>query len=181
MRLLGAILYYGFARWLPVSNIPGGGIFRWIRGACARAMFEHAGIQLNVQRGAYLGLGRGIRIGDWSSIGIKSELHGPLAIGNYVIMGSEVVIHTRNHRSDDLARPISVQGYEPPRPVVIEDDVWIGTRVIILPGVRIGSGSVVGAGAVVARDVPAYSVVGGNPARVLRSRIEGKDGRAADA
>ena len=57
------------------------------------------------------------------------------------------------------------------KPIVIEDDVWIGRRVIILPGVTIGRGSVIGAGAVVAKDIPPYSVAVGNPCKVVRNRI----------
>lgn len=64
------------------------------------------------------------------------------------------------------------QGLSEPRPVLIEDDVWIGARVIILPGVKVGKGSVIGAGSVVTKDVMPYTVVGGNPARVLKGREE---------
>ena len=65
------------------------------------------------------------------------------------------------------------QGFTPPRAVIIEDDVWIGARVTILPGVHIGKGSVLGAGSVITSDVPPYAVVGGNPARVLKYRNNG--------
>ena len=59
--------------------------------------------------------------------------------------------------------------------VIIEDDVWIGTRAIILPGTRIGKGSIIGAGSVVTKDVPQYSIVGGNPARILKTRLPQQD------
>ena len=64
------------------------------------------------------------------------------------------------------------QGLTRPRPVIIEDDVWIGTKVIILPGVHIGKGSVIGAGAVVTKNIPAYSIAAGNPAVVKRNRLK---------
>ena len=168
---VSATFYYLIARRLPVSNIPTGRLFRSLRVFCVRRMVDHAGDQLHVQRGAYLGTGRGIRIGNSSSIGIDCELHGPLCIGSNVMIGSEVIIHTRNHRSDALDVPIGEQGYTESQEVVIEDNVWIGTRVIILPGVRIGEGSIVGAGAVVSKSFPAYSVIAGNPAQVVRSRV----------
>jgi acetyltransferase-like isoleucine patch superfamily enzyme len=65
---------------------------------------------------------------------------------------------------------MNTQGFLPDLPVVIEDDVWVGANVTILPGRRIGQGSIVGAGSVVTRDVPAYAIVGGNPAVVVGSR-----------
>ena len=58
------------------------------------------------------------------------------------------------------------------KPVIIGDDVWIGGRVIILPGVTIGNGAIVGAGAVVTRDVPEYAIVGGVPAKVIKMRTQ---------
>jgi acetyltransferase-like isoleucine patch superfamily enzyme len=63
----------------------------------------------------------------------------------------------------------------PEPPIVIEDDVWIGARAILLAGVRVGTGSVIGAGSVVTRDVPPYSVAAGSPCRVLRARFSGED------
>ena len=64
------------------------------------------------------------------------------------------------------------QGFENTKPVVIEDDVWIGGRVIILPGVHVGTGCVIGAGAVVTRDTPPYTIVAGNPAKIKKYRKE---------
>lgn len=85
------------------------------------------------------------------------------------MMGPEVVIYTRNHshRKDEL---MIGQGYEETKPVVIGDDVWIGRRAIIMPGVKIATGTVVGAGAVVTKDTEAYSIVGGVPAKVIGYR-----------
>ena len=64
------------------------------------------------------------------------------------------------------------QKSEEPRPITIGNDVWIGSRVIILPGVHVGDGSVIGAGSVVTKDVEPYSIVAGNPARLIRKRVE---------
>ena len=68
------------------------------------------------------------------------------------------------------------QGDGPSRPPIIEDDVWLGANVTVLPGRRIGTGSIVAAGSVVTRDVPAFAVVAGNPAKIVACR--GLDGRA---
>lgn len=86
------------------------------------------------------------------------------------MMGPQVFIYTQNHNHDRTDIPMIAQGYEEEKPVVIGDDVWIGSRVTILPGVHIGEGAIIGASSVVTKDVPAYSIVGGNPAKVIKSR-----------
>ncbi len=86
------------------------------------------------------------------------------------MMGPEVVIFTTDHAFSDVGRPMREQGMRAVRAVTIEDDVWIGQRAMILPGVTIGRGSVIAAGAVVVKDVPPFCVVGGNPAKILRTR-----------
>ena len=112
----------------------------------------------------------GLSIGDNSGVGIRCEVNGPVTIGANVMMGPEVVIYTQTHKYDRTDIPMCEQGSTEPCEVVIEDDVWLGRRAIIMPGVRIGKGSIIGAGAVVTKDVPPYSVVGGVPARVIRTR-----------
>jgi maltose O-acetyltransferase len=86
-------------------------------------------------------------------------------------MAPDVKIYSKNHAYADLDRPINEQGflsYE----TVIGDNVWIGANVIILPGRKIGSHSILGAGAVITKDVPDYAVVGGNPAKIIKFRNE---------
>ena len=112
-----------------------------------------------------------ISIGNNSAILNKCVIagQGGLTIGNDVMVGFESIILTYTHRSDDLVIPIRKQGFTA-APVVIGNDVWIGTRVIILQGVTIGDGAIIGAGAVVTKDVPPYAIVGGVPAKIIRSR-----------
>ena len=119
---------------------------------------------------------RDLVLGDNSGIGRGSVIAGGVSIGKDVMMGPECYIYTRNHSFSSLDKPMRLQGYEKGRPVVIEDDVWIGARVTILPGVRVGKGAVIGAASVVTKDVPQYAVVGGNPAKILkfRNRSSGK-------
>lgn len=86
------------------------------------------------------------------------------------MIGPYCFIYTSNHCTKRTDIPMFRQGDSVPRPVIISDDVWIGARVTILPGVHIGKGAIIGAGAVVTKDVPEYAVVGGNPAKIIKYR-----------
>jgi acetyltransferase-like isoleucine patch superfamily enzyme len=112
-----------------------------------------------------------MRIGDESWIGQQCFLHaaGDLTIGARVGVGPGVKILTSEHREAGRDTPVLFSPVAM-APVVIEDDADIGLGAILLPGVIIGRGAVIGAGAVVTRDVPAYAVVAGSPARILRHR-----------
>lgn len=90
-------------------------------------------------------------------------------LGNYVMIAPNCVITAFNHGVNDLRIPMLKQPWTHAK-IVIEDDVWIGSNCSILAGVRIGKGSIVGAGAVVTKNVAPYSIVGGVPARLIRSR-----------
>jgi acetyltransferase-like isoleucine patch superfamily enzyme len=94
--------------------------------------------------------------------------YGGLVIGDRSIVGPYTMIHTANHEMDP-GRPIPEQGWDS-EPVDIGPDCWIGMGVCILPGVNIGEGSVIGAGAVVTKSLEPWSVAVGNPARAIRSR-----------
>ncbi len=111
--------------------------------------------------------GRNIYIGDHVFLNVQctimdcNEVH----IGRHVMIGPAVQIYTAAH---DLRAEARNQGWEVAKPIVIEDNVWLGGGAILLPGVRVGRNAVVGAGAVVSRNVSANTVVAGNPARVIR-------------
>ena len=132
-------------------------------------MFRKCGKNINVERGALIGYN--IEIGDNSGIGINARLSttGGIIIGKNVMMGPDVVIMTQEHKHDEITRPMMEQGFEKAS-VIIEDDVYIGIRVIILAGVRIGRSSIIGAGAVVTKDIPPFSIAVGVPARVIKQR-----------
>jgi maltose O-acetyltransferase len=123
---------------------------------------------------AYIGLGYDISLGAHSWVGQKVKIYGiggggKLIIGDNVLMAPEVAIITTQHIIDDPEIPIVDQGEEAST-VIIEDNAYIGYRVIIMPGVTIGKGAIVGAGAVVTHDIPSYSIAGGVPARIIKMR-----------
>ncbi|WP_287117668.1 acyltransferase [Duncaniella sp.] len=94
---------------------------------------------------------------------------GKIKIGNYVHTGANVMIFAFNHSIDEIDVPSILQDYYD-ADVIIEDDVWIGAGSVILAGTCIGKGSVIAAGSVVNKDIPPYSIAGGIPAKVLKTR-----------
>jgi maltose O-acetyltransferase len=93
-----------------------------------------------------------------------------ITIGKYVMIAQNVMIIGGNHNVSRTDIPMMLQGEGKQGPIIIEDDVWIGAGVIILTGIRVGKGSVIGAGSVVTKDIPEYSIAVGNPAKVIKSR-----------
>lgn len=172
MKSIRLALYYLFASRLPASTLKATHWCRTFRAWILKPLFCHAGKNINIEKGAYLGNPRDISIGDNSGIGVNCQLVGQVSIGNDVMMGPDVVILTSSHAFSDLSLPMWRQKALPCRPVAIGNDVWIGTRVIILPGVVIGDGAIIGAGAVVTKNVPPYAVMGGNPAKLIYFRNE---------
>ena len=108
-----------------------------------------------------------IVIGDHTRIGIHCTVIGPVCIGNHVNLAQGITVTALNHNFADTNKRIDEQGIST-QPVVIGDDVWIGANAVILPGVTVGSHSVVAAGAVVTKDVPENCVVGGVPAKIIK-------------
>jgi maltose O-acetyltransferase len=159
-------------------------MFPWTRS------YVHPTAIVALSAGARLTIGRHTRVGRHSMIyflpGATLEIGDNTVIGHYanlrpgrrmsigrdVRFGQFVSLLGDNHRFDRTDLPIWQQGIEP-ADVTIEDDVWVGAQAVILPGIRVGKSSIIGAGAVVTRDVPPFSVAVGNPACVIRSRISG--------
>lgn len=171
-RLFFYYLYTLLAKHLPATNnhFPGYKIVRAFRSAVACRCFDGYGQNVNVEKNADFGHGVRVSIGDNSGLGINARCEGPLIIGNNVMMGPDVMIFTNNHEYRDTSRPMNKQGTQKPELVVIEDDVWIGARVIILPGVTIGSHSIIAAGAVVSKSIAPFSIAGGVPAKIIKYR-----------
>lgn len=137
-----------------------------------RLLFDKLGNDVLIDYGTYFRYPKKIRIGSGVHINRGCELYaayramnGTINIGNNVALGPHVKIFAAGHdyTSHDLADTAG--------PVVIDDFVWVGGNSTILSGVHIGTGAVIGAGSVVTRDVPPYSVAVGNPARVIKLRV----------
>ena len=164
---IGRFLYF-FASRLPnsYSRIKIGQ--KAFRKLCGKLILAECGKNVNIEKNAVFS--SRVTLGDNSGIGIRASIGGETHIGKNVMMGPDCIIYTRNHAFSRTDIPMYEQGFQEEKPVFISDDVWIGGRVIILPGVKIGTGAVIGAGSVVTKDVPDYAIVGGNPAKVLKYR-----------
>ena len=106
-------------------------------------------------------------IGDNTRIGIHNTIIGPVTIGSHVNLAQGITVTALNHNFKDTTLRIDEQGIST-QPVIIGDDVWIGANAVILPGVTIGNHAVVAAGAVVTKDVPDNTIVGGVPAKEIK-------------
>jgi acetyltransferase-like isoleucine patch superfamily enzyme len=155
-----------------VGHVPSFAVRRlWYGRVLGMQLGRHSGVHL----GCYLwfyGPGQvrrsGTSIGAYSRINrdCTLDLRGGLRIGDNVSVSAEVVILTSANMENS-------RGHGEPKPVVIEDNVWVGVRAIIMPGVTLGRGCVVAAGSIVMRDVPPMSIVFGSPARPVGAREEG--------
>lgn len=173
-RVFFLILYYGFATHLPDSYAPIlGKIANFIRIACVKRIVKKCGNISTINKGAYFGNGRDIEMGDYSGMGANCHLPNNIIIGKYVMMGPDVYV-VSNADSHEFSRtdiPMALQGKREFARTIIGDDCWIGARVMIMPGRKIGKGCVLAAGAVVTKNVEQYSVMGGNPAKKIKSRL----------
>lgn len=157
--------------WLEacVMSLPGA-IGENLRGRYLRTKLRSVGEGCRFCRSLVIHHKQGLAVGDRVGIGAATlNAKGGITIGNDCFIGPGAKIWSINHCFADPNTPIAEQGYEE-KPVTIGDDVWIATNAVVLPGVTIGRGAVIGAGAVVTMDVEPMTVVAGVPARPIKKR-----------
>ena len=149
-------------------RIPAGSFFR---GSSEISLGSNIGFGIFNQ--IYAAAGGRIAIGDNvslnSNVMINADINGEITIGNNVLIAPNVVIRASNHDYGRVDVPIKGQGHKPGK-IIIKENVWIGSNAVILPDVTIGKGAIIGAGAVVTKDVSDFEIVGGVPAKKIGSR-----------
>jgi acetyltransferase-like isoleucine patch superfamily enzyme len=140
----------------------------WVRERTLRRFFKQLGQHCTFHSNFRVTNPEKISIGNHCGFasGVFLTGGGGITIGNYVGIGPDSKVWSVNHRFTDPELPWMKQGYDHD-PVVIEDDVWLGANVFIMPGVTIGRGAIVSAGTVLSKSVPAFAIAAGNPGRVV--------------
>ena len=121
--------------------------------------------------GTFKEIGKGLKVGNNVGLGTHGFFGcaGGITIGDNTIFGNYVSLHSENHNFKDTDMPIRLQGVNR-KGIVIGEDCWVGAKATILDGTVIGKGCIIAAGAVVRGEIPPYSIVGGVPAQIIRSR-----------
>lgn len=172
-KLIRLVLFYTILRHLPAGATPIVGKYcRKLRYLCCKGIFLKCGKNVNIERKVNFSNGLLIEIGDESGIGINCTIPNDLKIGKYVMMGPNCLIFSRNHNFSRVDIPMIRQGYYPTKQTIIGDDCWIGMGVIFTPGRHLATGSIVGAGCILTKDFPEYSIIGGNPSKLIKNRCE---------
>lgn len=122
-----------------------------------------------LEHNVYISDCKNLKIGHNCQINENVFIQGAY-IGNNVLIAPNVAILSVAHKHDSTEIPIVEQGETLPNPPIIEDGVWLGRNVVVMPGIIIGKDSIIGAGAVLTKNVEPYSVMGGVPAKLIKSR-----------
>ena len=137
-----------------------------------KRIIKKCGKEVVVKDKCHFGNGSKLTVGSYSQLGQNARFGGEIIIGDYVMMGPDVVIMAVTHDVSDTSKPmIHPSNPSIEKPVEIGNNVWIGTRVIIMPGVKIGSNTIIGAGSVVTKSFSGNSVIAGVPAKLIKERI----------
>jgi galactoside O-acetyltransferase len=155
-----------------ISLFPSSSIGILLRRSYYQKFFALGGENLNIFSDVVIESPDRIKVGKNVHINhgcIIDASDGEIEIGDNVLIGPFCVLRAANHVFSNPNVPIIEQGHEPGK-IVIEDDVWLGAHVVVLPNVRIGRGSVIGAGAVVTKNIEPFSIAAGVPAKIIGNR-----------
>lgn len=171
MRKVYLLFYYLILTKLPSNNFPLSNFsYRvknfWLRKLLGMKIHKSSIIKSNV----YFGSGKTLSVGANSTLGDNSTFDQNIIIKDDVVMGPEVMFITNDHDHSDPEILIRLSGSVECRPIIVENNVWIGARCIILPGVTIGEGAIIAAGSIVTKNINSYSIVGGSPAKIIKNR-----------
>lgn len=171
-NLFKVFIYYGILNHIPSQSPYCPKILKHFKQNLLHKLNQNISVKSNICSRVYIGNLENISIGKRSGLGKNFKMHNvTLKMGCDIMIGPDVTIMGGGHRFDDITIPMIDQGDLPRTSLKIEDDVWIGTKALILAkGQTIGKGSIIGAGAVVTKDVPPYSIVAGNPAKIIKYR-----------
>lgn len=170
MKKIKLIFYYFLIKKLPHSRLSGisNRIRCWYMSRVLNILEKNK--ENYFEPNVYIGSGANVKIGQHSHINENVFIQGA-KIGSFAMIAPNVAILTQGHEYKNLDIPMIKQGETKELIPIIEDDVWIGRNAIIMPGVKIGKGSIVGAGAVVTKDISPFSIVGGVPAKLIKKRM----------
>lgn len=166
-RKIFYLIYNIIGKYLPRTYMPYSFGSKNLRAFLVRNCIDSCGINLRIETNVLLS--PFTEIGDNVEINENVRIRQNVKIGNNVLIAPGVQLITINHNYSDASIPIKNQG-EMKGKIEIKDDVWLGTNVIVLPNIKIGKGSIVGAGSIVTKDVPEFTIVAGNPARIIKYR-----------
>ncbi len=144
----------------------------WLKSLYLRIFFKaRVGKRVVFYSGIWIFSGRNLKLGDDVDVakGVLITTDGGVDIGDRVLIGYNTMILSSNHHIPAVEQKIFESGHQK-KPVFIESDVWIGGGSVVLPGVTIGTGAVVAAGSIITKDIPAYAIAAGVPAKVLKYR-----------
>jgi len=166
-KIICYLLYNTIVKHLPDGLGSIGKVSCSLRRVVVRPLLKRPAKMFSVDAGADFGNGCCLELSEHTNIGPAFSLTGTgtLSFGEHIAMGRECMFITHNHK-------YLKEGYDgfEIKDIVVGDNVWFGHRVIVLSGVHIGDHAIIGAGAVVTKDVPAYAIVGGNPAKLIKFR-----------
>ena len=173
MKKIYLLLYYMFVNKIPSSHFPGGVFFNKFRLFFVKRIIT-IGTNNRFQRNVYFGDGNKIEIGSNCQINDNIRLDN-VKIGNNVMIARDSVFLGKSHNFDNLNAPMNEQGILELEQTIVENDVWIGLRAIIMPGIKIESGSIIAAGTVLTKSTEKNGIYAGVPGKLIRIRKKKND------